>query len=436
MWAGLTPQTSGEGGTGSISSYYHYYGALWAKAFPCVTIKDVFIAGANGSNVMSTEASKTILAVNAGDPPDIVGNDVFTGMLVSRHVLMNLDPFYKAAGITASYFIPGVAAAAQVGGHWYGMPGASGPSRGDLLYIPAQVKAAGWDPNNIPTTWDGLWTATQKVTKFDSNGNLVRIGLPVTGTSTDQANQYCGYFATYDRATQKYHLNLPCVKAYFTFEKKLLDFYGGVTKYTKFISGDPSVWSCSKNAYLPTGKIIFAIDAYWSGGQMDTCYNTQWALGFAPTAHGTPAERKSVDVTAWNLMIPRGAKHPQLAFDFVKFTTWEHGYLQGPTTNGYVKAGQGNLWAQDLDQTEAAIRAKNHYPGNPMVEALARVDIPESEVGQVGLTSDLADGYVHDQLARSWEQIEYGRQSVSQALDQLQQLVDNQQRILRAQAGM
>jgi hypothetical protein len=42
-----------------------------------------------------------------------------------------------------------------------------------------------------------------------------------------------------------------------------VDFYGGVAAYTKFISGDLSPWSCSAKAYIPTGKILFAIDAYW-----------------------------------------------------------------------------------------------------------------------------------------------------------------------------
>src|SRR5262249_23753515 len=155
---------------------------------------EIFVPGANGPSPMSLEATKTILAVNSGNPPDLVGTDSYLGLLVARHALMNLDAFYKRAHITASYLLPGVAAAPQVNGHWYGMRGASGPSRGDLLYIPKFVTAAGWDLNKIPTTWDQLWTATQKVTTWDSKGNLVRIGLPVDAPSSDEANLFCGYF--------------------------------------------------------------------------------------------------------------------------------------------------------------------------------------------------------------------------------------------------
>jgi ABC-type glycerol-3-phosphate transport system substrate-binding protein len=432
MMAGLTPQTAGEGGSGSISSWYHYYGALWHKQFPNVQIKEIFVPGANGSNVMSLEATKTILAVNAGNPPDLIGTDNYLGLLVGRHALMNLDDLYQRAGIAPSYFLPAMASFARVNGHWYGLPGASNPSASDILYIPQLVKAAGLDPNNIPRTWSGLWAATQKVTTRDSKGNLERIGIPVGGPSTDQINLFCGYYASYDPATAKFHADLPCIKDYFSYELRLLNFYGGVAKYTKFTSGDPTVWSCSSKAYIPTGKILFAIDAYWSGGQMDTCYNRQWALSPAPTPHGTPAEARAVRTAAWLLAIPRGAKNPQLAFDFVRFTNWENGYLMGPTTNGYVKAGQGAQWASTFDQVEAKIRASHHYPGNPMMNAL-QVVIKESAVGQVSVPNDVANSYYNDQLTRAWQQMEYGRATVDQALNQVQQLVDTQQRLLHAQ---
>src|SRR5438105_1522107 len=120
MFAGLTASTSSKVNT--IASWYHYYHTLWQKQFPHLKIHEILV------HDMSEEATKTILAVNAGNPPDIVGTDSLLGMLVARHAVMNLDAFYNRAGITPSYFLPAVAAAARVNGHWYGMPGASGPS--------------------------------------------------------------------------------------------------------------------------------------------------------------------------------------------------------------------------------------------------------------------------------------------------------------------
>ena len=60
----------------------------------------------------------------------------------------------------------------------------------------------------------------------------------------------------------------------------------------------------------------------------------------------------------------------------------------------------------------------------------------DAQLGQAYLPTDVAAPYYDQQLTRAWQQIEYGRASVDQALDQMQKLVDNQQRILHAQYGM
>lgn len=427
MWQGFTAASLHN--TSSIAAYYRYYGTLWKKRFPNLVIHEVV------TKDMADLTAKLLLAVNAGNPPDLVGTDAYLGTLVTRKAVQNLDSYYKRDNISASIFLPAMADFTRVNGHWYGIPAASDPTQGDLLYIPAYVKAAGLDPNNIPQTWDGLWQATQKVTQFDAHHKLTRIGLPVTGTDSSAINQFCGAFVTYEPKTAKFHANLPCEKAYFTFEKRLTDFYGGTAKYTAFSGADPQVWSCSSKAYLPAGKELFHFEAYWIGTQMDTCYPQEWAMSWAPTPHGTMAERKSVKVTAWQVNIPTGAKHALLAFEFAKYTLWDNGYVAGPTTNGFVLANQSDLWATNLIKVEGQIRQSHHYKGNPIIAASAIV-AKESKIGQVSTPTDVANAYFGQQMTLAWDQIRFGRQSVDQALDQVQRLVDSKQKALHAQAGM
>jgi ABC-type glycerol-3-phosphate transport system substrate-binding protein len=415
--------------TNTIFTYYHYYHTLWEKRFPNLKINEIDVSS------YADLTTKTILGVNAGNPPDLIGTQGQLGALVARKAVQNLDAYYKLYNITPSMFLPALANWARMQGHWYAMPENSNPSEGEILTIPAQVKAAGWDPTKIPRTWSELWTATQKVTKFDGKGGLVRIGVPVSGYSAIPINLYCGYFATYDPRTAKFHANSPCIKDYFRYQKRLLDFYGGVQAYSKFISGDPSVWSCSKKAYIPTGKIIFAIDAWWSGGQMDTCYPVVWQLSPPPTAQGTLSERRALQTTAQQAEIPTGAKHSRLAFEFAKFTYWDNGYVEGPTTNGYVLANQAARWAQTLIQVEGKIRAGHHYAGNPMVEALA-LTMQDAQLGQAFLPTDVAAPDYDVQMTSAWDLIRYGRASVDQALDQAQRVIDAKQRVLHAQFGM
>jgi ABC-type glycerol-3-phosphate transport system substrate-binding protein len=351
--------------------------------------------------------------------------------------VQNLDAYFKLDNLSASKFLPAMAAWARIQGHWYAIPATSNPSYGEILYVPAFVKAAGWDPNKIPTTWDQLWTATQKVTKWDSQGNLVRIGMRVNGDADDAINLYCGYMAIYDAKTGKFSANSPCIKNYFRYELKLLNFYGGVAKYTKFISGDADIWGgYTTKAYFPTGRIVFSFpDAYWSGQQIDNYWNLNWRLAPPATPHGLLSERKAIRTTAWQVEIPTGAKHSKLAFDFAKFTFIDYGYVQGPTTNGYTVISEADKWAQVVINTAGQIRASHHYPGNPMAAA-AKLTMVDSEIGQAYLPTDVAAPYYEQQMSRAWQQIEYGRASVDQALDQAQQLVDHQQKVLHAQYGM
>jgi hypothetical protein len=427
MWGGFTKSTI----AGSGIPYVGYYKDLWNKRFPGLKINEVDL------QTYSDMDAKTILAVNAGNAPDLIGTQGDLGLLVARKAVQNLDAYFKLDNLSASMFLPAMAAWSRIQGHWYAIPATSDPSTGEILYVPAFVKAAGWDPNKIPATWDQLWTATQKVTSWDSQGNLARIGVKVSGYSKDAINLYCGYFAIYNAKTGKFNANGPCVKDYFRYEMKLLNFYGGVAKYTKFISGDAGIWGgYTTKAYVPTGKVVFSFpDAYWSGQQMDAYWNLDWRLAPPATPHGLLSERKALRTTAWMVEIPTGAKHSKLAFDFAKFTFIDYGYVQGPTTNGYTVISQADKWAQVVINTAGQIRASHHYPGNPMAAA-AKLTMLDSEIGEAYLPTDVAAPYYDQQMTRAWEQIEYGRASVDQALDQTQQLVDHQQKVLHAQYGM
>lgn len=426
MWAGFNKANI----AGSGIPYLGYYKALWKKRFPNLKIKEIDV------QTQAELDTKTILGVNAGDPPDLIGLGGDIGLLVARHAIQNLDPFYERARMTAGMFLPAMASWARVQGHWYAMPGASGPSSNEILYIPKFVKAAGWDPNKIPTTWSGLWTATKKVTKWDSKGNLVRIGIWVGGADNRAINLYCGNMAVYDTHSLKFHANSPCIKSYFRYEKRLLDFYGGVAKYTKFASGDAGVWGgYTTKAYIPTGKVVFPLDAYWTGQQMDNYWNVDWRLAPPPTPHGTLAERAANSITQWMVAIPTGAKHAQLAFDFAKFTLWDNGYVQGPTTNGFTIADQANKWASVVTKTAGNIRASHHFPGNPMAKAVPLV-MQDAQLARAFDPNDVATTYYNQYMAQAWQQIEYGRASVDQALDQAQSLIDAKQRALDAQYGI
>jgi maltose-binding protein MalE len=401
-------------------SWYQYYHDVWDKKFPNLKINEVLIK-------REEQTTKVLLAVNAGNPPDLTISDTDLGLYVKRHAVENLDKYYAAAHITPDMFLPGELPQVRAEGHWYAIPASSNPMKDNILYIPKVVKAAGWDPNNVPKTWAGLWQATRKVTQW-KNGKLVRIGEPVLGFGTQGAelNLFCGRWAFYDTKTKKLIADSPCARAYFTYQKRLIDFYGGPTKYAAFSGADPSIWDCSPKAYIPTGKIVFPIDAWWSGTQMDNCYNVDWRLGAPPTPHGTLAEWRALSTPAWTMIIPRGAKNPQLAFDFAKTTFFDYGDRLGATTNGFVMKKQAKKWAAYVVKTQARLRMKNRYPGNPMAKA-APVVLQGARLGQASIPPHPFMRNFEDVMARAWDDIAYGKKSVADALQAAQKEVDQNQ---------
>ena len=422
-WEGMTAKTSG--GSNSINAWYTYYHSIWAKDFPNVTIQEIEVPDD------TTEITKTLLGVESGNPPDLVAMHDQIPELVERGALMNLTPYYKAAGITPSDMLAPLSSFARYGGQWYAMPGASSPTDTSIFYVPKFVQAAGISPSKVPSTWSGLMTASQKVVEFGANHALERVGEPVVlGTTDDESVQfyytlgdlYCGYEA-YWNAKTGFDINAPCLLNFARYQQQLVNLYGGWTTYQKFISGDPGPWSCGANDYSATGKILFEDTfAYWDGVQFDRCYNLQWALGPVPTQNGTSAEAAQMQQDQWFVAIPRGAQDPQLAFDFWLKTVYDNGQLTGPTTNGYVRQGTAGAWWKDLVNVEAQTRASHHYSGNP-IAGFVPLETQEAAVGDGQFAKSTIDAFVDTQIGDAWDNVMYKHESITKAFDAAQSLV-------------
>jgi ABC-type glycerol-3-phosphate transport system substrate-binding protein len=423
-WSGFT--SSALSSSSSVNAFYKYYHKIWAAKWPKLQINEEQVLD------MSTATSKTLLAVRSGNPPNLIPVSQDLGVLVSDGALMNLNSFYKKAGITANDFLPGVASSAQVNGNWYAIPGASDPSTGDLLYIPQTVKAAGLNPNDPPKTWSELFADVKKATKFGPNGQILRAGFMLNYEPqqlSDVINIYCGTWATYNPQTKKFSANAPCIQGYFNFQKEVLDFYGGNSKWQKFVQGDPYIWNCASNDYLESGKAVYTLDAWWAGFQMDTCpnYKKAWALAPAPEAPtGNKYGVNAVRTQAWMVAIPKGASNAQLAFDFAKLILWTHGNLLGPTTNGPVMKSSLQPWANELISLSDKLRAEHGATGQPMKSAL-QVVMNEALGSKVGTPGSPYTDYYNSLMDEAWQQIEYGQASVTQALDNAQNMINQRE---------
>lgn len=422
VWEGFTKKTSS--GTSSIASFYTYYHKIWEKELPNLVIKE------EEEPTTTDEETKTLLGVESRSAPDLVAFHTFIAELVSRGALMDLTPFFKQAHIKMSSMLPAMVAFSKYNGQLYAMPGASGPIGSSIVYVPALVKQAGINPNDMPRTYKQLMRDSRKVVKFGPGHKLERIGAPVETPAIGQdVASFCNSNTALWNPKSGWHLDAKCVADYYQYELSLVKLYGGWTTYEKFITGNPGPWSCSKSDYSATGKMLFNYaQAYWNGGQWDHCYNVTWALSPAPTVNGTLAEAVHYQLPQWFVAIPKGTPKLQAeaAFDLWYVTIYQHGNLDGPTTNGYVRSGTtyADAWWKDLVATQAAIRKKNGFPGNPMASVVT-LEKKEANVARWTYPKTTIDIPVNTLMTDAWDNIVYHHQSVTEALRSAQSQVEH-----------
>ncbi len=122
-------------------------------------------------------AEARLTAVASGTPPDI---GIWGSYLdfMARGAVIALDDYIAASSvISPDKFIPGNWDVIQYQGKVYGIPGFECFVRRGLNYNTRLVEEAGLDPDAPPVTWDEALVWHEKLTKFDSAGNLIQYGL-------------------------------------------------------------------------------------------------------------------------------------------------------------------------------------------------------------------------------------------------------------------
>lgn len=420
-----------------IFSIHNVYAKLWARMFPHLKWKETLVSDA------AALQTKLTLAVNAGNPPDLVfmfGG--YPGFSVLRRLIQPLDKYYAQYHISDSYFLPSMARWAHFGGHWWAIPASSGPYTGQSLYVPKYMAPLGYNNSNL-RTFDDYYQMSKKAVRFDSSGNLTRIGY-WPGTTVWGAIPMCPPSrGLYDKNNQPTATD-SCVVSWLSYLKKLVDLYGGYTKLNRFLSGNPDIWSGSPKDYMATGKALIppSATAWWSVTAFDTFpFGIKGGLQYAltplpPTVHGTVAEAANYIVPQQEIVIPRGAKHPDAAFRAIKTTVWDYGYLLGPTSDGSPVAADQERWLNAFIVGEAAARKHAGLRGNPVASMKGIKKLPAlARMSRAPYPTNPVDVYYEEQLGKATARVLYGQQTPQAALQQVQQLVLADEQRLKAQYG-
>ncbi|QDU33412.1 maltose ABC transporter periplasmic protein [Poriferisphaera corsica] len=281
--------------------------------------------------------SKLLLATAGGNPPDVSGLWSYLVKTFSeKGALTPLDKAMAKRGISTDDYIPVLIDLCQHRGFTWGLPAT--PATIALHWNKKLFRESGLDPNMAPQSLEELDAMSDALTivrieregkdvevrftdltdteKEAKNFDLVRVGhLPhVPGWfNTMWVYWFDGDLLEGDRKIlADSPENLAALAWYRSYTEKL-----GVKNVQQFAAGFGN-FASPQDAFL-SGKVAMVIQGVWMHNFIEKyAPSMEWAA--APFPSVNPKKTPFVTIAECDtLVVPKGAKHPEEAFDFIAF---------------------------------------------------------------------------------------------------------------------
>ncbi|MBI4559081.1 MAG: extracellular solute-binding protein [Candidatus Hydrogenedentes bacterium] len=374
------------------------------------------------------DLQKLLCGVVGNAPPDVFRRESnLFGDIAARDILLSLEPFIETDksrpdGLYEVDYPPGVWASGHYNDIMYAIPESSNPLV--LGYNKRLFREAGLDPDRPPRTWDEWIEATRKLTREGANGQIDTLGTAIHARD-DLAfyiAQIGGQVLSEDGRTCR--LNSPEGVQALTFLGQMFDGMGGRRAYNDFVVTNPGT-----DIYNPfaMGRIAMSVEDDWIIFRAMQ-YAPDMELGVAPVP--APAGRPTITQSATNgmYMIPRNARHPNEAWDFVR----------------YMNSPESQIIMLDTLKKQAMLHGGRHmYPGfrpnrKVLEELSARFAPREPPFDKcfetckqildtlVPVTISPVTAVLRDEMRRAVERVSYHEVSPQQALNDATHRVQEQ----------
>ncbi|BBO22945.1 MAG: ABC transporter substrate-binding protein [Chthonomonadaceae bacterium] len=267
-------------------------------------------------------SSKTLLAASGGVPPDVAGlYDADVAQFADDNALIPLDDFCREAGIDSSRYIPAYWDICEYGGKVWALP--TTPASTALHYNREMLRAAGLDPDRPPTTIEELIDYSDQLLVRDERGRIRKAGfLPQEPGWWNWAWGYMFGGRLWDGKDTITCDSPENVRA-FEFVMKFSDLYGA-TDIQAFRQGF-GAFSSPQNAFM-SEKVAMVLQGVWMYNFItEVAPDLDWAVAPFPHPQDRPDLSEMTFVGLDVLGIPRGARHPKEAFEFIKFVQSQRG---------------------------------------------------------------------------------------------------------------
>jgi ABC-type glycerol-3-phosphate transport system substrate-binding protein len=257
---------------------------------------------------------KALMAVAGGDPPDVTG--LYDYNLVSyadKNALIPLDDRLAKAGIGRKDFIPAFWDICTYQGRMWAMP--TTPATCALHWNKRMFRRAGLDPNRPPKTIEELDRMAEKLVLRDANGSIVQMGfLPPEPGWWNWAWPHFFGGRLWDGGA-----NITCdapenIKALAWVQSYSRRYGLGPTQVFRSGFGN---FASPQNAFL-AGKVAMVIQGVWMYNFIkEFAPKLEWGAAPFPTAD--PEKYGMANAGLDIIAIPRGSRHPDEAFEFIRF---------------------------------------------------------------------------------------------------------------------
>jgi multiple sugar transport system substrate-binding protein len=274
--------------------------------------------------------SKQLTAITAGNPPDVASN--FGNATVpngENGANTPLDDYMAKSNMTADQFVPGAVKQQQYNGKTYALPVAMHYSM--LFYNKDLLAQAGYD--KPPETVQQLFEYFDKLSNIDANGAIKSLAISPQLPVYDYAYIYGGKFVD----TEKNEITpqdpgfIQAMKQSAALWKKA----GGSDKVNAFTS-KLGAWLSADDPFF-TGKYAMTFGGEWTGSFIKKfAPNLNYGIAPLPYDEKHPELKGAASVDTSTFYIPKGAKHPDEAWQFINW------FLQ-PENIAEFDAGIGNL---------------------------------------------------------------------------------------------
>jgi ABC-type sugar transport system permease subunit/ABC-type glycerol-3-phosphate transport system substrate-binding protein len=258
---------------------------------------------------------KLLLSVAGGVPPDVVRFYTHLGgEMMSRGALEELDGLVQRDHFDLCDFYPVGLSQNTYKGRLYGIPWVLGPNA--LYYNKTMFRRAGLDPDKPPKTWDELKSYALSLTKRDENGVLRQVGYADFLYNPNN-------FATYLWQLGGDLLRRDLTKTAFysskgiaalTWMRSFIDKEAGGVRQLQVFAAN---FKGASQDPFGQGRLAMRIDNPFRMPDLDRYFpKLDYGVASIPTGGKTVSE-----VVGNALVIPRGSKHKEAAWRFIKFAT-------------------------------------------------------------------------------------------------------------------